>query len=175
MAEAKPMFGREKTAIGGVFTSDKAKLQFGQCPDGTVTGVLVQGFNFTYSQQITRLYEIGTDGADNTKIYYVGGRTQGAAQFNRVIGPNASIVDMYACYGNVCRACGNHITLQLTETDCSDGIAEECDELGNSGGVDYVLRYAVITQVGVSLTAQDMIINETVQLMFSGLTYQQTF
>jgi len=164
-----PIFQREDTALAGVFTSDKAKLVFA----GTVTGVLVQGINFTYSQQVTRLYEVGSNGGtaagggERTNMYYVGGRTQGQMQLNRVVGPNATIKALYEQYGNVCKACDNPLELTLQETNCCEsGVAVTGDR---NIELVYTLKYCVLTQIGISLQAQDMIINEQSQVMFSGL------
>jgi hypothetical protein len=154
-----PIFTKQDTSIGGVFSSDKVKLTF----SNNVTGVLVQGMNFTYSQNVTRLYEVGsTTGSDKTNVYYVGGRTQGMLQLNRVIGPNATIKELYTEYGDVCKACGNNITLDLQEVDCCEG---------GTGGMTYTAKFCVLVQVGVSVQAQDMIINEQSQIMFSGLDF----
>jgi hypothetical protein len=165
---AQPIFTRQDTQLNGVFSSDKAKLQFSE----GVNGVLVQGMNFTYSQQVTRLYEIGSAdgtgqgaaanaGGQKTNVYYVGGRTQGQLQLNRVIGPKATIKQLYEEYGDVCKACDNNIELVLNEVDCCDG--------GGSANCTYICKFCVLVQVGVSLQAQDMIINEQSQIMFSGL------
>lgn len=154
------IFQRENTKINGVFTSDRAKLKFSQ----GVSGVLVQGVNFNYSQMVTRLYEIGTaDGGEFTNIYLVGGRTQGQAGLNRVVGPKATIKQMYSVYGNVCNACNNSMELQLNEVDCCSG--------GDSISLVYTLKYCVLVQVGVSVQAMDMMINEVSQIMFSGCDY----
>lgn len=153
------IFQRENTKVNGVFTSDRAKLKFSQ----GVTGVLVQGVNFNYSQMVTRLYELGTaDGGNFTNIYYVGGRTQGTAGLNRVVGPKATIKQMYATYGNICNACNNSMELQLNEVDCCTGSGQS---------LAYTLKYVVLVQVGISVQAMDMIINEVSQLLFSGCDY----
>ncbi len=159
---AQPVFKRQDTAVGGVFSSDKAKLNF---PGTAVRGTLVQGLNFNYQQNVTRLFEVGNSGAGNTtNVYYVGGRTQGTAQLNRVIGPDATIKEMYSQFGDVCNAKNNTIAMELSESDCSPG--------GSSQKITYTLSGVVLIQVGISVNAQDMIINEQCQLMFSGLKYE---
>lgn len=158
---ANNMFERKPVNIEGAFQADKAKLLF----TGTgVTGALVQGMNFTYGQQVTRLYEIGNAAAGaTTNVYYVGGRTQGTGGLNRVIGPSATIKALYTAFGDVCKACDNVLTLDLTESNCCSN--------GGSQQIIYELKGVVLTQVGISLQAADMIINEQAQLMFSDLTY----
>lgn len=153
------IFGRQETQLGGVFNCDDAVLSF----DKGVTGVLVQGAQFTYAQNVTRLYEIG-DSGNKPKVYYVGGRTQGQGGISRVVGPNATIKQLYSVYGNVCNACSNTMVLNMTKSNCGSG--GSCS--GGSGQVKYTLKYVVLTQVGVSVQAQDMIINEQSQVMFSG-------
>jgi len=154
-----PIFTKQNTTIGGVFSSDKVKLTF----SSSVNGVLVQGMNFTYSQNVTRLYEVGSEeGQDTTNVYYVGGRTQGTLQLNRVIGPNTTISKLYSEYGDICKSCDNHITLNLLEASC-------CPDGGEQ--MTYTCKFCVLVQVGVSVQAQDMIINEQSQIMFSGLDY----
>jgi hypothetical protein len=152
------IFQRENTKVNGVFTSDRAKLQFG----GGVSGVLVQGVNFNYNQMVTRLYEVGAEDGEFTNIYLVGGRTQGQAGLNRVVGPKATIVKMYEVYGNICNACRNTMALQLNEVDCC---------ANQQAALTYTIKYVVLVQVGVSIQAMDMLINEVSQLMFSGLDY----
>jgi hypothetical protein len=157
-----PVFQREDTKVNGVFTSDRAKLKFAN----GVSGVLVQGVNFNYSQAVTRLYEIGSsDGGDFTNIYYVGGRTQGQAGLNRVVGPQATITAMYSTYGNVCNACNNPMELQLNEVDC-------CSNTQVS--LVYTLKYVVLVMIGISIQAMECLINEQSQLMFSGCDYNSS-
>ena len=148
---ANDIFNRNVSTLGGVFTSDRAKLTL---PQGLST--LVQQMAFTYAQTITRLYEVG-----GSNIYYVGGRTQGQLNINRVVGPSGTICAMYTRYGDVCKARNNAITLTLEEVDCSSG--------DNSNQTEYEMRNCVITQVGISVAAQDMIINENVTMMYSSL------
>lgn len=143
------VFNRNVSTLGGVFTSDAAKLTL----RGNL-GVLVQQLQFTYAQTITRLYEVGGE-----NIYYVGGRTQGQMNINRVIGPKGSVCALYQQYGDVCSAKQNVVSLALTETDCSVGASKST----------YSMKNCVITQVGVAVAAQDMILNENTTMMFSSL------
>lgn len=154
------MFNRQATTLNGIFTADKAVVDFG----GGMLGLLVQGLNFTYAQQITRLYEVGSE-LGKTNIYYVGGRTNGQAGVNRVVGPKAGIVELYKKYGNVCEAKENHLKFTLEQADCAT-----TSDLGTEK-LSFKLKYCVLTQVGISVQAQDMIINEHSQIMFSGLEY----
>lgn len=145
------IFNRNVSTLGGVFSSDSAKLTL----KGNL-GVLVQQLQFTYAQTVTRLYEVGGE-----NIYYVGGRTQGQLNINRVIGPKGSVCALYATYGDICAAKSNVITLSLIEPDCSIE--------GGAGKSTYTMKNCVITQVGIAVAAQDMIVNENTSMMFSSL------
>lgn len=146
------VFGRTVAAYGGSFAADTARLVFNAAPS---SGLLVQNINFQYSQNITRLYDLG----DN-KVYYVGGRTQGQLSIARVIGPRVLLAQFYQQYGDVCNARGNMCMFQM-QRGCE------------GASFSYTMMYCVITTIGVSAAAADMVINEQSTLMFSSLTYEE--
>jgi len=147
------LFQRVASNLGGVFTADKAKLNM-----GADMSVLIQQMNASYQQNITRLYEVGGD-----RSYYIGGRTQGQLQLNRVVGPTATIKAFYKKFGDVCQARNNNIELELTETDCSGA--------GGVGGgsIKYLCKFCVLQQVTIGVQAQDMVINESSSMIFMSM------
>jgi hypothetical protein len=147
------LFNRNVSNLAGVFTADQAKLQWGALP----TGALVQQLNIQYAQTVTRLYGVG-----ETDQYYVGGRTNGQMSVNRVIGPAGSSKTFYATFGDVCKSVGRNIKLQLTQTDCSNTQT-------SAGPSTYTMDNCVITQVSVGVAAQDMIIGENTNIMYTSL------
>lgn len=146
------VFGRTVAAYGGSFAADTARLVFNAAPS---SGLLVQNLNFQYSQNITRLYDLG----DN-KVYYVGGRTQGQMSIARVIGPRVLLAQFYSQYGDVCNARGNMAMFQM---------ARGCE----GATFSYTMMYCVITTIGVAAAAADMVVNEQSTIMFSSLTYTE--
>ncbi len=164
------VFTRLPTKLAGVFTADTARLGFA----GGVPSALVQNVNTSYMQAITRLYEVGGNGID-TAVYYVGGRSQGTLAIARVIGPTAIIGAYYRKYGNVCNARTNTITLAFSVLDCSTEVALPAGVAGPAAleriEAQYVFKFCVITQIGTALASQDMVVNESSQLMFSGMEY----
>jgi len=158
--------------LNGVFSANKVKLQF--AATGTpspISGVLVQSINFTYSQNISRIYEIG-DQAQNSgqaNMYYVVGRTQGQAAVQRVVGPQATIAQIYSQYGDACKACVNDLVLNFNEQACCVG-----GQAGSTGDMAlmFTLKFCVLQQVGAALNANDMIVNENTSIMFSDLLYE---
>jgi len=162
---ARDIFNRITDDFGGAFSADSATLVFPAVSDtGAVTGLLIQNLQMTYSQQVTRLYEIGSP-----RIYYVGGRTDGKGAMQRIIGPAVITQEFLKKFGDVCAA-NNSMEIQV-ETDCSTNNTAG----GAIGGtVAYTANYVVITSVGVSIAAQDMVINSDTQFMFSNFTENVT-
>lgn len=149
------IFTRAATRLAGVFSADQGRLSFGR----GVSTALVQNVNATYMQNVTRLYEVGNQDRI-ANVYYVGGRSQGTLAIARVVGPSSLLSAYYARFGDVCSARANTIELTFNPLDCVGGNAT------------YSCYYCVITQVGISVAAQDMVVNENSQLMFSGMNYQ---
>ena len=160
---ATPVFAKADSKLMGAFTANDAALVMSPAK----LGALVQGINFTYSQNVMRLYEINWQKQDYANVYYVAGRSQGQLGMNRIVGPNAAITALYSKYGDVCQASQNPLTLDLSAGNCAVGRA-----VANS--LSYTLKFCVLTQVGLAVQAQDMLINENSALMFSGLDYSGT-
>lgn len=135
----------------GGFRADQLKVQFG---GQDVAGFLVQNIQFNYTQQVSMLYEIGS-----ANVYYVGGRAQGQATLSRVIGP-APFSALFLClYNDVC--CPQDIGF-----DASAGCPQ--NNFASKPPV-YTLQDAVLTSIGVSVTSQDVVINEQLQFMYTNL------
>ncbi len=146
------IFGRQALDVGGAFAADAAVVTFAGI-DGGGVGLLTQSLNFQYQQQITRLYEVGS-----RQTFYVGGRSQGSASVARILGPRAVSAAFYSVYGNICNAASNTLAFQLA-VGCNDPA-----DLGQ--GMAFSLLGVVITSIGISVQAENMIINEQLQLMF---------
>lgn len=158
------IFSRNVSDVKGVFTTDNGKLfMLGEQANQNL-GVLVQSMNFNYTQNVTRLYEVGANGPNGENfVYYVGGRTQGNFSVNRVVGPSGTVQYLYTKYGNVCNARSNVISLQLKEQDCSSNNAVA------SQAAEYTMKGCVIVNVSVGVQSQDMVIGESTAMMFSTL------
>ncbi len=139
------VFAGGQTYNGG-FRADQLKLTFaGQ----TVAGFLVQNVQFQYTQQVTMLYEIGS-----ANVYYVGGRAQGSATLARVIGPAPLGAQFIKNFNNLC-----------SPQDISFNASSGC----KGGGPNYTLQDAVLTTISVSVTSQEVVINEQLQFIFIDL------
>lgn len=154
------IFNRDVSTLGGVFTSDRGKLSFSNAKGERVEAALVQNMTFTYSQNITRFYEVG-----GPRIYYVGGRTSGQATIARIIGPSVVLTAFYKKFGDVCQAATNTMGIRLEETDCTPPLKHI--------SITYTLSLVVLVAISAAIGAQDMIINENSQLMFGSLSYTE--
>lgn len=162
------IFNRNTDTFGGAFAADQGTITFPaiQAFGGNVgadVGLLIQRLAMTYQQQVTRLYEVG-----RPAIYYVGGRTNGDAGIDRVIGPRTIADAFYTTYGDMCRAAQNTLDFSI-----DNGCAFDGQQAGflNRGFVAYRAHFAVVTTVSVNVAAADMIINESIRIMFSSLLY----
>lgn len=154
---ARDIFSRE-VSFGGAFSADGVRLTFSDTKGSPLTafgcGMMVQQLSYQYAQNISRLYEIGCP-----DVYLVAGRTQGNAGINRVWGPRRLAADFYRQFGNVCKASANNIRFIAT-TGCDISSGEE---------QGMMLRNTVLQQVQGAIAQQDMIINDTMSLMFLAL------
>jgi hypothetical protein len=136
------VFAGGQTHNGG-FRADQLSVTFGGVD---VAGFLVQNIQFSYTQQVTLLYELGSE-----FVYYVGGRAQGTATIARVIGPAPLAGQFITQFNDLCNP-------QDIEFDASSG----CE----GGGARYTLLDAVLTTVSISVTSQEVVINEQLQFIF---------
>jgi len=148
---ATDVFSRD-VSYGGSFSADGAAVTFANFGPG----MLVQNINYVYQQSITRLYEVGSP-----LIYLVAGRTQGQVTLARVMGPVALTNGFYQQFGNVCWAAGNSLSFQARMA---------CGTRGGGQLYTIGLNHCVISQLGGSVSAQDMVINETLAMMFLFMT-----
>lgn len=164
------LFARTEVDFGGAMHAQNGIVT----PTKGLTGVLMQNISLSYQQQVTRLYELGTYGR-KTKVYYVGGRASGTMSTGHVIGPGVSMALFYANFGDVCKAGTNSFTLDLTPNMC--GTVPGTGSVVSTTGVPqavrakYECKYCVLVGIGIGVGAQDFVVNESSQLMFSGLDF----
>lgn len=162
------LFTRTEVDFGGAMHA-----QFGIIvASGGLTGVLMQNIQLSYQQQVTRLYELGNFG-QKSKVYYVGGRAQGMLNVAHVVGPGVSIKRFYDTFGDVCRARNNTVQIDLSPNICGAGLISDIrSAVGLGPKAKYRAKFCVLMSVGMSVAAQDFVVNENSQLMFSGLEFE---
>ena len=166
MARAN-IFENTDQTIGGAFTAENCSLKLGK---ENSTGAIVQRVNFTINRPINFIYELGTKGAPQN-VYYVGGRRQGQAQFERIVGGSNAFKTFVDNYGPLCEKPGENIELTAhggcAITEAGAGGAA----LNDNGGITYTLKTPKITTLGASVSAQDIVIMESVGMVFLDLLY----
>jgi hypothetical protein len=150
---ARDIFNRASNSIGKVWSVDGASVTFaGPEADSLGVGMLVQQTNVGYQQQVTRIYEIGSD-----YTYFIAGRVQGNLTIGRIIGPGVIMSAFYTRFGNPCNVRSNVMQLNIGST---------CDGSAFTKTASYLISYIILTSVGLTVGAQDMVVNEQLQMMF---------
>ena len=139
------IFSRE-AAIGDPFSADDSELLF---RGGDAQTMVVQNLTLNYEQKITRAWEVGS-----SKQYFIAGHQQGTGSIQRIVGPKPIAGQFMTQYGDVCQIQSNHITF-VVRGDCST----------NGGRIK--ATGVVIHSVQYTVRADDMVVNETVNLMIA--------
>jgi hypothetical protein len=145
---ATDIFGRESAGYGGAFSSSKATLTFTK---SEANALLVTQAQLSYGQQLSRIFELQSD-----KAYFVVGRTQGRGSLGTVIGPKPVSTAFYKSIGDPCKPETLHFN--FSSGSCSGGKASR------------IAHGVVVENLGFSVSAQDMLINEQVAFQFSMLS-----
>jgi hypothetical protein len=158
------IFEKTDQVVGGAFTAENCTLNLGK----GIEGAIVQRVQFNIERPINFVYEIGQTVGQPQKVYYVGGRRRGQATFERIVGGSATFSAFVDTYGPLCDKAGEDITLTATGQCKIDGGA------GNpSQTTKYILKTPKITGLGASVSAQDIVIVENVQMAFLDLQYDK--
>jgi hypothetical protein len=168
MARAN-IFENADQTIGGAFTAENCSLKLGK---DAATGAIVQRVNFTINRPINFIYELGTKGAAVQNVYYVGGRRQGQAQFERIVGGSNIFKNFVDNYGPLCEKPGENIELTAHGGCKITNAGDAAAPLNAAGGITYTLKTPKITTLGASVSAQDIVIMESIGLVFLDLLYQ---
>lgn len=152
------LFTRTEVDFGGAMHAQNGIIT----PANGLTGVLMQNVQLSYQQNVSRIYELGNRG-QKSRVYYVGGRAQGNMSAAHVIGPGVSIKAFYDNFGDVCNAQNNTCVIDLSPNVCGTDAA--------AAQAKYTAKFCVLVSIGMSVSAQDFVVNENSQLMFSGLEF----
>jgi hypothetical protein len=163
---AADIFNKSTNRLGAAWSADGAAVSFsGQAAGLLGVGMIVQQVNIGYQQQVTRLYEIGSN-----LTYYVAGRVQGNMTIGRVVGPGVVMSAFYQAFGDVCNAANNTMNLYI-----GTGCRASGGQTSSFTNGRFTISYAVLVSVGISVGAMDMVINEQLQLMFINMSAAGAF
>ena len=132
----------------GSFGVENSKVSFG----GDVAGHIAQAIQFNYQQPINMIYELGS-----RNVYFVAGHAAGQASLNRVIGPAFAADSLISKYNDICNP--QDIIISATPSFCGR-------QTTSVRTLQYELQDVVLTSIGGSLSAADLMINESMQFMF---------
>jgi hypothetical protein len=139
---------------GGTFRAEDIKLTWTGVNTGE--GALVQEAQWRCQRQINTLYEIGSPA-----VYYVGNRRSGQASMRRVVAGRTQFRDMARKFGDLCNP--DNLVIGAAASACG----------ANSGGVNYTLVAATLSELGASVQAEQIVINENMGFVFVDLYYTE--
>ena len=164
------VYGRRKATFGGAFSADDAIMKFGGLKDENgnplpaQTPLLLQNASFNYQQNITRLFDISS-----SNIYYVAGPAAGQGSLAQVLGPTKVSQAFMRSYGSVCNADEHTLNFQMLGGCSNANDLNGSLRFATSHG--FIAAYVVLNSVGVQMSAQQMVIQQSLGLTFSSLEY----
>ena len=138
----------------GVFSTEDSSLTIGGT-SMTSSAYLVQSWNVRYQQEVTELFEIGSN-----RLYWAKGRPSGSGEIGRVVGANKSDMPGTGLFPkeayDICDG-GATMTIQA--------VGGHCDQNSNvpltlNQGVNITMSGVIITQLGFSMAVADVRIME---------------
>jgi hypothetical protein len=141
---------------GGSFRAEDVKLEWTGV-GGVADGALVQEAQWRCARQVSILYEIGSPA-----VYYVGNRRSGNAQMRRVVGGAATFAAMAKHFGNICKP--ENLIINAKQEPCGKNVT--------GGGVKYTCVDATLNDLGASMQAESVVINESMSFVFVDLYYE---
>ena len=169
---AESVFSSAANSVAGTFSVNNGGMTAGlDVPLGLVTNV-----NINYAQTVNRLFDMNMDfrrSNNSSPMYYIGGRAQGTATIGRILGPKndngggADYCKFYREYGNVC---GIHKSILFTFA-ADDAVRQDggADSTCEKVDMKFTIIDPLMTNIGITQSANDVIINENVTLMFADL------
>jgi len=140
------------TGLNGIGGAIAAALT-GSAP---TEGALVQEATWRCARQVNILYEIGSPA-----VYYVGNRRSGSASFRRVVAGKTTFQSMARKFGDICNPAD--MVIDARQGKCGVNIT--------GGGVKYTLKDATINELGGSVQAESVVINENMTFVFVDMYY----
>ena len=168
---ANDIFQNTVSELGASFNTANTTLSFstGGPKPAAVPGLagglgaqaLVQNVDVNYQQRITRVYEISS-----RTTTFVGGRTEGEMSMARIVGPQTLMSAFYTAYGQVCGLPGS-IAINVPVAACVSGTAPIAGAALTQRSI--TATGCILTGVGMSVEAENMIVRDSSKLMINGL------
>lgn len=170
------IFGRTEQIFMGGLSADAAYMNWSGLQNGGL-GLLITQMSIQYQQPVRRIYEIGPMVGGGQPVWYVVGRPEGQLQISRIAGPVGVLSGFYEKYGSPCNE--NPDLTFVSLAGCTEkGVIDKGGGIGAINGLDkatplsWEMSGCLITSVGLGATAQEMLVSENVNLMFTSLDVQ---
>ena len=150
---ATDIYSKTPRNVAGAFSVDKATLQFPGSSTLSRTGLLVQGVQISYTQQVSMIYDL----SKSDDVYYVAGRTSGTMGLAKMVGPAGIVTQFYRTFGDVCNVKGKNIELQGVGGCSSTSVSSNT----------ITIREPVVVQMGLAMNVDTALISENCQMIFS--------
>jgi hypothetical protein len=144
------IYGRSVVPVGGVYSSDTARMTISSALE-TGVGALVQQVEMNYTQAVNQIFELGSN-----SVYMNLGRAVGQLTVGKIL----SNVDFNRALFNSCSG-GGTVVIQASSGCFGQGTATLSQK---------TLTGVFITQYGVVMSTQDLLIRENLQATFVALT-----
>jgi hypothetical protein len=144
------IFGRSVVPVGGVYSSDTAKMTVSGAA-GTGAGALVQNVEATYTQAVNQIFELGSNA-----VYMNLGRAVGQLTVGKILSNQSFDAALF-------ESCAGGGTVVIS---ASSG----CYGEGTSTYNTKTMTGVFVTQYGVTMTTQDLLIRENLQATFVAMT-----
>ena len=158
------IFGKKEQVYGGGFTSDTGIIEAGTL----LSGLMMQSLQVTYQRPITKIYDLGVF-TKESRVYYVEGRPNGSMQIGRIVGFGYTMGKFYKEYGDACQAKDKTLRLKLGSSVC----AAASSGTGILGVKTISMSACVLTSVGFSVQAQQLIVNENSAMEFANMSLEE--
>ena len=149
------VFSTKGQEINGVIRAEDVTMKIGTLSS---IGAVLQQAEWQLDRTVNMLYEIGS-----SNVYYVGDRRKGQGKFTRVVTGVKDFKQLVKDLGDLCKAKSNALSLTAGSSNCGAG----------AQALTYNLVGVVLTSLGVSVTAQDIIVTESMGIMFADMSYDE--
>ena len=153
------ILSRKLAEYGGSFSLDDTLLTFpGLGSSVAFLPYIIRQMGINYGQPVSRFY-----GLNLSKVFLVAGRAQGSATIQQVLAPQGNLGSFFSTFGNVCNAAKNVMQFSI-KNGCNTNFA---------GAQRFLASMCVATQLAITTSADDPVVNNSAQLTFESLEYTQ--
>lgn len=165
------IFGYKRSGFAsGVLSTESSQLTVGSMSGGNgAAGYLIQQWSVSYNQNLTEMFELGSD-----NIYWIKGRPTGQGSINRLIAfkENGSTGIFPQEAFDICNG-GVSLEIAYLGGNCDN--ATKHDSVGTADkGVSLLMDGCVVTGMQYSSNAQQFTLAENITWRFGSMSIEST-